>query len=136
MQPAPDLTTPLLAAMQPQPQPPHQGSEEPLATQSRTVSRMLEWLGPWSVYALVTIIPLAFIIVIYGVIPLGNPESTHFSEQAVRTASPLPASCAQRTVGASVRGDAGALHGPRLRLLLRLLRRHQRAQTLPCFRMR
>lgn len=92
MQPAPDLSTPLLAAMEPHPQAQeqaqaqaqYQGPEEPLATQSRTVSRMLEWLGPWSVYALVTIIPLAFIIVIYGVIPLGNPESTRFSQQAVR----------------------------------------------------
>lgn len=93
MQPPPaELTTPLLRPMA---QPPPPNEAPPLASESPAVSRMLRWLGPWSVYALITVIPLAFIIVIYGVIPVGDPESTHFREQAVRSAelalaSPLP----------------------------------------------
>lgn len=55
----------------------------PLSSASRSINRVLLWLGPWSAYALITIIPLAFIIAIYGVVPVGDPDSTRFREQAV-----------------------------------------------------
>ena len=67
------LHTPLLMAR----------DDEPLATESAALTRLLRWLGPWSVYLLICAVPLAFIIAIYGVVPLGNPNARNIGEQAV-----------------------------------------------------